>query len=97
MGKALAIGAVVIIVVAIAAWWAWKMFTFKPPVGDLNIKRERELWHITERASKIMLNLGPKYEIEDSDLLSEDSKQAIRVWMADYYQFQEKIEKEINA
>lgn len=97
MGKALVIGVVVIIVVAIGAWFTWKTFTFRPPVGDMNVKRERELWRITERAAGILVNLGPKFEIEDSDLLSEDSKEAIQVWLSEYYQFQDKIQKEINA
>jgi len=97
MGKALAIGAVVIILALILAWFSWKALTFRPPAGDLDRKRERQLWNLAEEASQIMLNLGVKYQIEDSDYLTQESQSKVNAWVDRYHKFTDQIQKELHA
>lgn len=97
MAKTL-IGLAAFLAIAVAGLWVWwKTFTYRPPKGDMDRKEEVELWRLAERANRIMANLGPKYEIEDSDILSKNSQDLISEWRREFDHFTEKRQKEISA
>lgn len=98
MGKAIVIGLVVLLLAGILCWWGYKTLTYRAPVGDMDRKRERELWQLAEEAQYVMAGLGSTvYNIGDFDILSKESEELINNWLRKYRSWNEKTRKEINA
>lgn len=95
MGKLIVSGAVIIILALIVVGYA--MYHRRNTVqvkGDLNQKEEREMRKLLDRAARIMLTTGPANTIEDSDVLSTRTADAMDSWLRDHNEF---MRKEINA
>lgn len=95
MGKAIVIGSVIIILALLAVGYAMYHNRKTEQVkGDLTSKEEREMRKLLDRAARIMLTTGPANTIEDSDVLSPRTADAMDSWLRDH---NELMRKEINA
>jgi hypothetical protein len=82
MGKAIVIGAVLVVaLLIIAGVWIWTRRHDDGVKGDLGVGAERHMRELVNEAAVIMTNLGPQLGIDDSDFLSYHSKQKIADWM----------------
>ena len=95
MGKAIIVGAVIVLVLLILAGvWIWtKRHDFK---GDLSQSEERHMRELVSDAAMIFVNMGSTaigYELDDADFLSNRSKNAIKVWMDKYNKNRKEFER----
>ena len=97
MGKAIVISiALILLAISFSLTIRW-YFKEANKVGDLNLKQEREMRHLIEGANRVLTNLGSAYAIEDTDVLSGRSQQAVNQWISDYETWTHNNQKEINA
>jgi hypothetical protein len=96
MGKAIVVSLALVICIGIIAFVVRRSLREASQVGDLNLKQEREIRALLDEAAGVMHKLGPAYEIEESDVLSERSKVSVDKWLRKHSQFLSR-DKEINA
>lgn len=98
MGKAIVVGVVLVILAGLLCWFSYRALTYRAPVGDMDRKKERELWQLAEEAQYVMAGLGTTANnMGDFDILSQDSQQLINNWLRKYRSWNEKTRKEINV
>jgi hypothetical protein len=96
MGKAIVVSLTMVIIIGIIAYVIRRTMREANQVGDLNLKQERQLRALLDEAAGVMHRLGPAYEIEDSDVLSKQSKVSVDSWLRSYNDYLSS-NKEINA
>lgn len=96
MGKAIVIGSVIIILALLAVGYAiyLHMSGDNDTDGGLNLKEQRELRQLVDKAARIMLQAGTANTIEDSDVLSHRTATAMDAWLHAHNEF---MRKDINA
>lgn len=94
MGKALAISITIILLVLIgvvfAAWWR-KRDDRTRFIGDLSGEQEQRLRELNQAAADIFRQLGPSYDIVDTDLLSDRSQAMVNAWLKENYELRKEI------
>jgi hypothetical protein len=97
MGKAIAVSLAVVLIVGIIALTVY-LLNRKPKQGDLSRRQEYELQKMVHRAAGVMRHLGyvPDGHIDDSDILSQRSKDNVSKWLSDYENYNWE-RRELNA
>lgn len=97
MGRAIAVIAIalaIVAVVAIIAYVVRRSLREANEVGDLTLKQERHLRRLADDAALVMRGLGASYHIDETDVLSERSRETVDDWLRRYDTY---YQKEINA
>lgn len=97
MGKAIVVSLTIVIITVAVIWAIRRSWSDAHQVGDLNLKQERDLRRMVHNAAEVMRRLeASRNDINDFDLLSDESRENVAQWLRDYAVFQDK-NKEINA
>lgn len=96
MGRAIVASIMMVLIIAIIGFVVLRAQRTSKQVGDLNLKQEKDLHQMVRKAADVMRELGPGYGLEDLDVLSTRSQEAIDQWLRDYAVFIDR-NKEINA
>lgn len=96
MGRAIVIGIVLVVIAGIVTFLILRAQAVSRQVGDLNRKQERDLRQMVYNAAEVMRGLGANRDLNDLDVLSDRSSEAVDQWLRDYAVFTDR-NKEINA
>lgn len=96
MGRAIAISVAMVLIITIIAFASLRLQRINKQVGDLNLKQERDLHRMVRSAAEVMRGLGANRDLNDLDVLSDRSSEAVDQWLRDYAVFADR-NKEINA
>lgn len=96
MGRAIAISVAMVLIITIIAFASLRLQRINKQVGDLNLKQERDLHRMVRSAAEVMRGLGANRDLNDLDVLSDRSSEAVDQWLRDYAVFTDR-NKEINA
>lgn len=87
MGKAIAISIALVLIIAITSLADLRSQRISKQVGDLNLKQERDLHRMVRSAAEVMRGLGANRDLNDLDVLSDRSSEAVDQWLRDYAVF----------
>lgn len=96
MGRAIAIGVTLVLIVAIIAFVIIRSVREANKVGDLTRKQEREMQVLLHEAAQVLHGIGPTYDINHTDILSDRSREAVDAWLKKFNTHLNR-EKELSA
>jgi hypothetical protein len=89
MGRVIAIGLTIIIVVGILAFLALRTSKIK---GDLTLKEERRQQDLLLQAARTMAAIGTGYNVDEIDIVTETTRKNIDNWLNAYKNYRKEIE-----